>query len=57
MVMLLEGRHLQFFIHKKLDPSSFVLFYNGVILLWHYCHHDYPENEKASHDIYFSNDI
>ena len=22
MVMLLEGRHLQFFVHKKLDPSS-----------------------------------
>ena len=24
MVMLLEGRHLQFFVHKKLDPSSYV---------------------------------
>ena len=22
MVMLLEGRHLQFFAHKKLDPSK-----------------------------------
>ena len=22
MVMLLEGRHLQFFVHRKLDPSS-----------------------------------
>ena len=24
MVMLLEGRHLQFFVHKELDPSSYV---------------------------------
>ena len=25
MVMLLEGRHLQFFVDKKLDPSSLSL--------------------------------
>ena len=25
MVMLLEGRHLQFFVQKKLDPSCFHL--------------------------------
>ena len=24
MVVLLEGRHLQFFVHKKLDPSSYI---------------------------------
>ena len=24
MAMLLEGRHLQFFVHKKLDPSIYV---------------------------------
>ena len=23
--MLLEGRHLQFFVHRKLDPSSYVV--------------------------------
>ena len=26
MVMLLEGEHLQFFVYKKLDPSSWDLF-------------------------------
>ena len=29
MVMLLEGRHLQFFVHKKLDPSSSARFNGG----------------------------
>ena len=24
MVMLLEGSHLQFFVHKKLDPSNYI---------------------------------
>ena len=24
MVMLLEGRHFQFFVHKKLNPSSYM---------------------------------
>ena len=26
MVMLLEERHLQFFVHKKVDPSSLKLY-------------------------------
>ena len=26
MVMLLEGRHLQFFVHKILDPYSLIIF-------------------------------
>ena len=33
LVMLLEGKHLQFFVHKKLDPSS--LFYFDVYLTTH----------------------
>ena len=24
MVMLLDGRHLQFLVHKKIDPSSYI---------------------------------
>ena len=38
MAMLLEGRHLQFFVHKKLDPSSYLvmslLYRDGDILLY-----------------------
>ena len=31
MIMLLEGRHLQLFIHKKLDPSSYYYYYYRII--------------------------
>ena len=33
MVVLLEGRHLQFFVHKKLDPPS-LLCNIGLLMKW-----------------------
>ena len=32
MVMLLEGRHLQFFVYKKLDPPSYILYNSPYII-------------------------
>ena len=42
MVMLLEGGHLQIFVHKKIDPSSYGLCYSFVwiiklIILCRFC--------------------
>ena len=39
MVMLLEGSHLQFFVHKKLDPSSFVNVMCPVLCIAHHGRH------------------